>query len=112
MIIDMHAEHWVDSMIYYPRTYDPAVTYSENGNINEYEVWVSTDRNAWARVADGELSYATPGEPQTVVFLVPNLVRYVKLIAISGVNGTPIANAAEIEITESLADVVIEGGGI
>ena len=105
IIIDMGGNHWVDSLIYTPRTDG-----SSNGNINQYEVWVSSDNQIYGRVASGTMDYTTI--PINVEFLIPNLVRYVKLIAVDSVGGKPWTTAAEIEITESLPDIVIEGGGV
>jgi len=120
VVVDMQAQHWVDGLVYVPRPYDASVSWSENGNIAQYEVWVSDNytpehidetgetvaaNGIWGRVASGTLTYDTPGQTQTIEFLIPNNVRWVKLVALSDVKGTNIAAAGEIYITESLPDV-------
>lgn len=126
LVIDLGKEHWVDGMIYVPRPYDSTVTWSENGSIADYEVWVSDNyvaahavdgkpvaaNGTWGRVANGTFTYERPGEPQKIEFLIPNLARWVKLVALSDSKGTNIAAASEIYLSESLRDVEITGGGV
>lgn len=112
IVVDMKTEHYVDSVIYTPRAYDDTKDWSENGNVTDYEVWVSKDNQIWARVASGTLEYASPGEEQTIELMTPNLVRYVKLIGLADINNTNYMNVGEINITETLEDIVITGGGV
>jgi hypothetical protein len=88
-----------------------AINY-RNGIITDYEVWVGDDLNAWGRVAKGTFTYDDIPQPQVIEFLIPNNARYVKLVALADMNGSPYATAAEVYITESLKDAVITGGGV
>ena len=130
IVIDMGTEHWVDSLIYSPRVYEPDKSWSANGNILNYEVWVSnnytrtvaddgtvTENGVWGRVASGTFPYDEPNQTNTAIFSVPNFVRYVKLVALtadgnSDINKLSFANAGDIKITESTKDIVITGGGV
>lgn len=122
VIFDMKRESWVDGMIYTPRPYDVSVSYSENGTIADYEIWISNNyapahldepaNGTWGRVASGTFTYETHNQTQRVDFLIPNKARWIKLVAISDIKGTNIAAAGEIYITESLRDIEITGGAV
>jgi hypothetical protein len=112
IIIDMGAMHYVDSMLVTPRTYSPDKVYSTASNPEDYEVWVSKDKNTWARVANGTLVYEPLGSTQTIKFLIPNEVQYVKFVSLSATEGKPAVTLGDIQITEMLPDVVISGGGV
>jgi hypothetical protein len=112
IIIDLQTDHWVDGLVYTPRPYDPAISYAENGNITDYEVWVSKDKNVWGRVANGTMVYDAPGQSHSIELLIPNQARYIKLIALADLKNTGITVAGDIQITESLPDQEVTGGGI
>ena len=112
VIVDMQTEHWVDSMIILPRKYDETKSWSVNSNPKDYEVWVSTDNSIWARVADGTLDFTPVDEAQTIKFLIPNLVRYVKFVTLSSTEDAPAVVFRDLKITESTKDIVITGGGV
>jgi hypothetical protein len=112
VLIDMQTEHWVDSMIIEPRVYDPEKSWSTNSNPKDYKVEVSNDLNAWSGVATGTLDFTPVDAPQTIKFLVPNLVRYVRFTTLSSTADAPAVVFRDIEITESTQDLVITGGGV
>lgn len=67
-----------------------------NGRIKAYEVYASADGVEWgAPVAAGELAPASG--PQNVSFQSPVTARYVKVVALSSLNGQPWASIAELE---------------
>jgi hypothetical protein len=116
IIVDMKSEHWVDTLVYVPRPYDADKPHHINGNILDYEVWVSKDKQTWGRVAEGTFVYDTPNAVQTVELLIPNRARYVKLVSLSSMgldnNDNTFAAASEIMLGESLKDAVISGAAI
>jgi hypothetical protein len=68
-----------------------------NGRIADYELYVSRDGRAWGEaVAKGRFPDGT--DLQTVRFDKPVAARYVRLVALSEVNGGPWAAAAELDV--------------
>jgi len=70
----------------------------ENGRINDYELYVSNDTSEWGSpVKTGQ--FVNTSAPQSVV---PDSIksgRYLRLVALSEVNGNPWASAAEFSVT-------------
>jgi hypothetical protein len=67
-----------------------------NGRIAQYEIHVSTDGMNWEKAAAGEW----PNSPhlQTVYFESLVTARYLKLVALSEVNGQDFTSAAEVDV--------------
>ena len=94
--IDFTKEYNVSSMTYYPRT-DGA-----NGRIKAYELYLSKDKTNWgAAVATG--NFENISSPQKISFPATT-ARYVKLVALSEVNGNVWASAAELTFVGCLGD--------
>ncbi|OHB67988.1 MAG: hypothetical protein A2V70_09865 [Planctomycetes bacterium RBG_13_63_9] len=91
LVFDLKRAIPVAGLTYLPRQ-DMA-----NGRIAGYAVYVSGDGARWAEpVAAGR--WANDGVMKRIVFDQPVTVRYVKLVALSEVNGEDFASAAEIDI--------------
>ena len=68
-----------------------------NGWIKDYEVYVSPDGNDWGEpVAKG--AFAKTAQRQTVLFAKPQLVHYLRLVALSGQTSGPWASLAELDV--------------
>ncbi|MFI6602556.1 phosphocholine-specific phospholipase C [Nonomuraea sp. NPDC050536] len=77
--------------------YLPRQDGGQNGTIKTYEIYVSADGATWGSpVATG--SWASDTTVKQVVFAAPVSGRYVRLRALSEINGNPWASAAEINI--------------
>ncbi|HUT93932.1 MAG TPA: discoidin domain-containing protein [Thermoguttaceae bacterium] len=95
--IDLQQETRIAGFTYLPRQ-DLA-----NGRIAEYEISVSRDGRAWEEpVEKGRF----PNGPslQTVRFDEPLVARYLRLVALSEVNGGPWASAAELDVIPAPRD--------
>ncbi len=81
-------------------TYLPRQDGQQNGNIGEYEFYVSQDGQAWEKAASGAFRYRRRrgGNLQTVEFEKPVSARYFKLVAVSEANGNEFTNASEISV--------------
>ncbi|MDE5941956.1 MAG: DUF4981 domain-containing protein [Muribaculaceae bacterium] len=92
IVVDMGKRYVVTEFIYQGRTD------SSNGRIKGYEIYIGDSADCWgAPAARGEL--ANTPEVQTVVLPDGCQGRYLKLIALSEVNGKAWASAAELSIT-------------
>ncbi|MBC3846765.1 discoidin domain-containing protein [Winogradskyella echinorum] len=88
--LDLGVESVVSGLEYLPRQNGP------NGRIADYEIYVSNDANNWgAAVNTG--TWVNNNQLQTVNFT-EKLGRYVRLVALSEVNGNPWTSVAEIDI--------------
>ncbi|GIG62503.1 hypothetical protein Lfu02_68750 [Longispora fulva] len=88
--LDLHATYQVTSVYYLPRQT------GTNGRIARYEVYVSTDGVTWGTpVATG--TWTNTATEETATFAA-KAGRYVKLRALSEVNGNPWTSAAEIAV--------------
>jgi len=67
-----------------------------NGRIAQYEVHVSTDGTSWEQVVSGR--WADDAERKTVRFESLVTARYLKLVALSEVNGQDFTSVAEIDV--------------
>ncbi|MFG2558806.1 discoidin domain-containing protein [Streptomyces sp. NPDC048496] len=89
IVLDLGENLEVADLRYLPRQQ------SANGRIAGCEVWVSTDRTAWTKVATG--TFANTTAEQTVT-LNGTPARYLKLVATSSHAG-PWTTAAELNVT-------------
>ncbi|WP_412538868.1 discoidin domain-containing protein [Longispora sp. K20-0274] len=88
--LDLHATYQVTSVYYLPRQT------GTNGRIARYEVYVSADGVTWGTpVATGTWTNTSSEEAATFA---ARAGRYVKLRALSEVNGNPWTSAAEIAV--------------
>ena len=85
-------------------TYLPRQDGLENGNIKDYEFYVSTDGSQWTRVALGEFSRGS--ELKKVVFIAVT-ARYIKLVSLSEINGRDFTSAAEINMLQSSGSRIV-----
>jgi hypothetical protein len=92
IMLDLGAPYQVDGLRYLPRQ-DGSV----NGTIVAYYVEVSLDGMTWYRTVDGGM-FAANTDEKTVVFPA-STGRYVRLIAVSEINGNPWTSAAEVRIS-------------
>lgn len=67
-----------------------------NGRIAKYKIHVGDDRKKWTTVASGVWQNNT--RPKKVLFKTPVITRYIKVEALSEVNGRPWASIAELDI--------------
>ena len=73
--------------------------WNENGRIADYEVYVSADGKAWGTpVAKGR--FENRDGRQDVRFAAPARARWLKLVALSEVNGKPYASVAELDLIQ------------
>ena len=69
----------------------------QNGRIKQYELYIAEDTLAWGLpVSTGE--FENTAAPQTIVFDESVNGRYFRLVALSEVNGSPWASAAEFSL--------------
>jgi hypothetical protein len=90
--IDLGASYDIDGFRYLPRQ---DVDWP-NGSIAQYEFYVSTDGVNWGSAAASGTFAATQAEKE--VTFTARTGRYIKLVALSEVNGNPWASAAEINV--------------
>jgi len=88
--IDLGKLHVLEGFSYLPRQDS-----STNGNIKDYEFYVSQQNSSWAYpVAKGTFTGSTK---KTVQF--PQAIgRYIRLVALNEASGNPWTNAAEIDV--------------
>jgi hypothetical protein len=91
--LDLGANHDVAALQYLPRQNSP------NGRIADYEIYVSENDGAWG-VPAAAGSWANTTSEQTVTFA-PESGRYVRLVALSEVNGNPWTSVAELNVLRS-----------
>ncbi len=73
---------------------------NSNGRVKDYEVYVSADGKAWgAPVAKG--TWKNSGGEQTATLKASATGRYLKLVAVSEVEGQKFASLAEIDVREA-----------
>jgi hypothetical protein len=89
--IDLGLSYVIDGFRYLPRQDGEA-----NGRISQYEFYVSADGSDWGNpVAVG--TFANDASEKTVYF-VPKTGRYIRLRALTEVNGNPWTSMAEIKV--------------
>jgi hypothetical protein len=91
--LDLGTGYDVAALQYLPRQNSP------NGRIAEYEIYVSPNGNTWGEPAAAGTWENTTSE-QTVTFA-PETGRYVRLVALSEVNGNPWTSVAELNVLRS-----------
>ena len=96
--IDLGATYEVEGFRYLPRQDG-----SQNGRIKEYEFYLSLNKNEWgSAVASGSL--ANTGREKQIKF--PSTIgRYIRLVALSEVNGNPWTSGAELSLLGVLKDI-------
>ena len=67
-----------------------------NGRIADYEIYAGDDGHDWQRAAAGR--WPNRAAAQTVRFEKPVAARYLKLVALTEVNGNGFTSAAEIDV--------------
>ncbi|WP_456246320.1 discoidin domain-containing protein [Longispora urticae] len=93
--IDLGATHTLTQFGYLPR--QGGGTGAVNGRISNYEVYVSTDGTTWGTpVATG--TFADDATEKQITFT-PKAGRYLRLRALSEVNGNPWTSAAELTVS-------------
>jgi len=79
-----------------------------NGRIKNYEIYISENKTVWGTpVKTG--AFENSAAPQTVTFTTPVTGRYLRLRALSEVNGNPWASLAELSVTGCYASVTAAG---
>jgi PKD repeat protein len=95
LIIDLGATYRVDGVRHVPNQG------SQNGRISNYHVYVSPDGKDWGTaVAEG--AFANSASEKSLLFA-PKWGRYVRIVALSEVNGNPWTAMAEVNV-EGLCD--------
>lgn len=92
MQIDLGALYYIHEFTYLPRQV------GQNGWIKDYEIYFSEDAQNWG-VADSIGQFESSAAPHKIAFNNPPVGRYLKLVALSEVNGNAWASAAEFDIT-------------
>ena len=95
IIIDMNDTLSLKGFRYLPRQDN-----NLNGTIKDYEFYVSIDNQNWQLASKS--SWAKTTEEKTVVFSSPFQARYIKLVALSEVNGSVLSSCAEISVFTKL----------
>ena len=80
-------------------TYLPRQDGLENGNIKDYEFYISTDGDNWDLVTSG--TFGRGSEWKKVILPEKVSARYFKLVSLSEINGRSFTSAAEINIIQS-----------
>ena len=87
-------------------TYLPRQDESDNGTIKDYELYASDDgRNFGQAVKKGAFE---PGKGEKIETFEPINCRFIKLKAISEINGLPWTSAAEIRVIQSGEDASVK----
>lgn len=89
--IDFNDEFKISEFTYQTRTD------GQNGRIKDMEIYFSSDSDDFG-TADTIVQFMNTASPQKVVFPNPKIGRYMKIVALSEVNGGAWASAAEFDI--------------
>ncbi len=93
--IDLGDVYRISDFTYLPRQD------GENGRIKNYKLYISKQANQWGlTTATG--NFTNTAAPQKIALDPPVVGRYLKLVAVSEVNGNPWASAAELSVTGCL----------
>src|SRR5215813_10870107 len=91
LVLDLGSQYQIDGFRYLPRQDGGA-----NGTIAGYEFYVSPDGTTWGTaVATGTLAADTS---EKIVRFTAQTGRYVRLVAVSEINGQPWTSAAELSV--------------
>ena len=102
LVVDMVNTYMVTAFTYNGRTDG-----NQNGMIKAYEVYLSMDGKEWGTpVAKGEFKNTTA--MQVATLKTPTLGRYLKLVALSEINGNKWTSAAEIGIRAASNNTAVE----
>ena len=102
LVVDMVNTYMVTAFTYNGRTDG-----NQNGMIKAYEVYLSMDGKEWGTpVAKGEFKNTTA--MQVAMLKTPTLGRYLKLVALSEINGNKWTSAAEIGIRATSNNTAVE----
>ena len=102
LVVDMVNTYMVTAFTYNGRTDG-----NQNGMIKAYEVYLSLDGKEWGSpVAKGEFKNTTA--MQVATLKTPTLGRYLKLVALSEINGNKWTSAAEIGIRAASNNTQVE----
>ena len=102
LVVDMVNTYMVTAFTYNGRTDG-----NQNGMIKAYEVYLSMDGKEWGTpVAKGEFKNTTA--MQVATLKTPTLGRYLKLVALSEINGNKWTSAAEIGIRATSNNTAVE----
>lgn len=95
--IDLGNSYSISEFEYLPRSD------GQNGRINEYAVYFSYDQNNWGP-ATVTGTFENSSSPQIIKFPEPIRGRYMRLVALSEVNGGAWTSISEITLTGCLSD--------
>jgi len=96
IIIDLGATYDIGGVNYHPRQDLGAGKW--NGTIKDYEIYISSNTSAWdTAAASGTLTYSASSQEQSIRFT-PQNGRYIKLRAISEVNGNSFTSGSELDV--------------
>ena len=76
--------------------YTPRQDGGNNGNIKDYSIQISNDRENWSDVVKG--TFENNSKVQTVIFDKPVKARYVRFNGLSSQNGQDLGSGAEFEL--------------
>ena len=98
-IFQFYKSYLIENFSYLPRRS------SSNGRIKEYQVFISSDQNTWG---DAVLQGRWPNETAQQIKNLSSPVsgQFVRLLALSEVNGNPWASAAEISLNAEFNPVI------
>ena len=91
IVIDMNETHSFIGFSYMPRQDGKT-----NGSIKDYEFYISSDNATWTKASSG--TWEGSSDLKEVYFSGSKNARYIKLVGLSGVNGTKFASCAELSI--------------
>ena len=99
--INLGRPYAIDGFRYLPRQDG-----SSDGRIAQYEFYVSLDGNTWGPAA--AIGTFTNSDVEKEVIFAPKTGQFIRLVALSEVNGNPTASMAEIHILGNAANLVPE----
>ncbi|HTA30263.1 MAG TPA: discoidin domain-containing protein [Candidatus Cybelea sp.] len=103
IVIELLPPSTIEGFTYLPRQDD-----SDHGTIKDYEFYVSNDGKDFGRpVKKGTFE---PGKEKKTETFEPIKCRFIKLRAISEINGLPLTSAAEIGIVQSSENPSVNNG--
>ena len=93
--------HWIDfdageECIVKGFSYLPRQDGGVNGNVKDYEIFISQDGKQWQSIKKG--SFDASGRIKRVMFDAPVKMRYIRFTALSAQNGADFAAGAEFEL--------------
>lgn len=98
LIFDMGSHYKLFSFVYQTRTD------GENGRIKDYELYISDDGVEWGSPVKKD-AFVNTAAPQAITLDDNAKGRYIRLVALSEVNGGPWASAAEFSIKGCIEDI-------